>query len=105
MSESLTDRAMEFMMNRILGPLLVWVIMPLLILTIVVGIPALVIKECQGSGRERVCAHQPHMGKCTESVKTYYYDATLKIMMPTTSSCGCVSSHGVTVVQPVPAMR
>jgi hypothetical protein len=104
MRESLTDRAMDFMMEKILCPILVWVLMPLLILAIVVGIPALAIKGCRDAGNETVCAHRPHMGKCVEPMESYYYDATLKIMMPTSSPCGCVSSHGVKV-QPAPAGR
>jgi hypothetical protein len=91
--DSLTDRVMDFMVEKVLFPMMVWVLMPALAIALIV-IPILAIKDCS-SGKAFVCGHQPHMGACTEKTTTYMLVG--KVMTPITSTCGCVSSHGITV--------
>ena len=47
------------------------------------------------------CSHPPHLGACRVQVQSYIYNAATKTMMPTSTSCGCVSDHGV-IVLPAP---
>lgn len=101
-SRSLTDRWVEFLMEKVFMPLMSWVFMPALMLGMIFGIPLLVAHEagCFGENQEFICGHQPHMGACKETTTLYLYDAATKTVTPQPSSCGCVSSHGVKLETP-----
>lgn len=76
-----------------------YVLIPLFILTCVVGLPLLIAggAGCFGERKEFVCGHTPHMGACAAQTTTWMYSAATKTMQPIISTCGCVSSHGVKV--------